>query len=192
MPPVAPMPSTSWNWQNERIHSSDGGANWHGTSGWRRSTTTCGQRCAGSSTTVARQHHNRAAIAHALGHLGLRAARAGDLTESLHLLQEALHQTEELHDDHQISFTLVALGYRSLVQGEYREAAAFSSASVSRFQAVGNLASATVVQFSLAVALQQLFLSPRTVDHHLTSIFNKLGVETRAQAVAVAAREGLL
>jgi DNA-binding NarL/FixJ family response regulator len=39
---------------------------------------------------------------------------------------------------------------------------------------------------------QQLFLSHRTVDHHLTSIFNKLGVETRAQAVAVAARDGLL
>jgi predicted ATPase/DNA-binding CsgD family transcriptional regulator len=39
---------------------------------------------------------------------------------------------------------------------------------------------------------QQLFLSPRTIDHHLTSIFNKLGVETRAQAVAVATRDGLV
>jgi predicted ATPase/DNA-binding CsgD family transcriptional regulator len=39
---------------------------------------------------------------------------------------------------------------------------------------------------------QQLFLSHRTIDHHLTSIFNKLGVDTRAQAVAVAARDGLL
>jgi DNA-binding CsgD family transcriptional regulator len=38
---------------------------------------------------------------------------------------------------------------------------------------------------------QQLFLSHRTVDHHLTSIFNKLGVDTRAQAVAVAARDSL-
>jgi predicted ATPase/DNA-binding CsgD family transcriptional regulator len=37
---------------------------------------------------------------------------------------------------------------------------------------------------------QRLFLSPRTVDHHLTSIFNKLGVDTRAQAVVVAARAG--
>ncbi|HEX6507000.1 MAG TPA: LuxR C-terminal-related transcriptional regulator [Chloroflexota bacterium] len=39
---------------------------------------------------------------------------------------------------------------------------------------------------------QQLFLSHRTVDHHVTSIFNKLGVDTRAQAVAVATRDGLL
>ncbi|HEX6509061.1 MAG TPA: LuxR C-terminal-related transcriptional regulator [Chloroflexota bacterium] len=39
---------------------------------------------------------------------------------------------------------------------------------------------------------KQLFLSHRTVDHHLTSAFNKLGVESRAQAVAVTTRVGLL
>lgn len=39
---------------------------------------------------------------------------------------------------------------------------------------------------------QQLFLSSSTVSHHLTAIFNKLGVNTRAQAVADAARRGLL
>jgi DNA-binding CsgD family transcriptional regulator len=30
------------------------------------------------------------------------------------------------------------------------------------------------------------------MDHHLTAIFTKLGVTTRAQAVAVAAQRGLL
>jgi predicted ATPase/DNA-binding CsgD family transcriptional regulator/transcriptional regulator with XRE-family HTH domain len=39
---------------------------------------------------------------------------------------------------------------------------------------------------------QRLFLSPSTVNHHIQSIFNKLGVDTRAQAVAVAGRQGLL
>jgi predicted ATPase/DNA-binding CsgD family transcriptional regulator len=39
---------------------------------------------------------------------------------------------------------------------------------------------------------QQLFISPSTVNYHLTAIFNRLGVDTRAQAVAVAAQQGLL
>jgi predicted ATPase/DNA-binding CsgD family transcriptional regulator len=38
---------------------------------------------------------------------------------------------------------------------------------------------------------RQLFLSPSTVNHHLKSVFNKLAVDTRAQAVAVAAQLGL-
>jgi non-specific serine/threonine protein kinase len=38
---------------------------------------------------------------------------------------------------------------------------------------------------------RQLFLSPSTVNHHLTSVFTKLGVNTRAQAVAEAAQRGL-
>jgi DNA-binding NarL/FixJ family response regulator len=39
---------------------------------------------------------------------------------------------------------------------------------------------------------QQLFLSPRTVEAHLNSIFNRLGVENRAQAVAVAVQHGVI
>jgi non-specific serine/threonine protein kinase len=38
----------------------------------------------------------------------------------------------------------------------------------------------------------ELFIAPTTAKYHLTSIFNKLGVDTRAQAVAVAAKRGLL
>jgi DNA-binding NarL/FixJ family response regulator len=39
---------------------------------------------------------------------------------------------------------------------------------------------------------RQLSLSPSTVNQHVRAIFNKLGVDTRAQAVAVAAQRGLL
>jgi DNA-binding NarL/FixJ family response regulator len=39
---------------------------------------------------------------------------------------------------------------------------------------------------------RQLYISPSTVNYHLTAIFNKLVVDTRAQAVAVASRQGLL
>jgi predicted ATPase/DNA-binding CsgD family transcriptional regulator len=39
---------------------------------------------------------------------------------------------------------------------------------------------------------RKLFIAPTTVNYHLTSIFNKLGVDTRAQAVAVAVQRRLL
>jgi DNA-binding NarL/FixJ family response regulator len=39
---------------------------------------------------------------------------------------------------------------------------------------------------------RRLSLSPSTVNHHMQSVFNKLGVDTRAQAVAVATQRGLL
>jgi predicted ATPase/DNA-binding CsgD family transcriptional regulator len=39
---------------------------------------------------------------------------------------------------------------------------------------------------------RQLVISPSTVNYHLIQIFNKLVVETRAQAVAVAAQRGML
>jgi DNA-binding NarL/FixJ family response regulator len=39
---------------------------------------------------------------------------------------------------------------------------------------------------------QRLVISPTTVNYHLKQIFNRLVVDTRAQAVAVAAQHGLL
>jgi ATP/maltotriose-dependent transcriptional regulator MalT len=39
---------------------------------------------------------------------------------------------------------------------------------------------------------ERLFITERTVRFHITSIFNKLGVDNRAQAVAIASRLGIL
>jgi predicted ATPase/DNA-binding CsgD family transcriptional regulator len=39
---------------------------------------------------------------------------------------------------------------------------------------------------------ERLFIAPSTVNYHLTAIFNKLGVDTRAQAVAIALQRDLL
>lgn len=42
-----------------------------------------------------------------------------------------------------------------------------------------------------AQATARLYLSPRTVDQHLRSIYNKLGVSSRAAAARWAAEQGL-
>jgi DNA-binding CsgD family transcriptional regulator len=44
---------------------------------------------------------------------------------------------------------------------------------------------------NVAIA-ERLHIAPKTIDHHLAAIFSKLDVHSRAQAVAVAARLGLL
>jgi DNA-binding NarL/FixJ family response regulator len=45
--------------------------------------------------------------------------------------------------------------------------------------------------FTNAQIAKELFLSPRTVDTHLTSIYHKLGVNSRAAATRFAMEHGL-
>jgi DNA-binding NarL/FixJ family response regulator len=43
---------------------------------------------------------------------------------------------------------------------------------------------------SNAAIAKSLYLSPKTVEHHVGRILSKLGVRTRAEAAALAARSG--
>jgi DNA-binding NarL/FixJ family response regulator len=105
-----------------------------------------------------------------------RAYRAGRALS----LQDAVALALELLEDYA----------QTLSGGETREKGPVEASPLStREQEVLRLVAEGLTNRLIA---QQLFLSPRTVDHHLTSIFNKLGVETRAQAVAVATHDGIL
>ena len=43
-----------------------------------------------------------------------------------------------------------------------------------------------------AEVAERLYLSPRTVNHHLSSIYRKLGVPSRAAAAKEASKRGLI
>lgn len=58
-----------------------------------------------------------------------------------------------------------------------------------RERSVLNLVAAGLSNRQIAEAIS---ISERTVKFHVTAIFNKLGADNRAQAVAIAARRGLL
>jgi tetratricopeptide (TPR) repeat protein len=106
---------------------------------------------------------DRTAVTQALTYLGLRATFAGEVSEGRRVLRSALRQAEALGDDYQIGIAHSTSGYLASVQGDPREAEAHDSASLARFLAVGNLASATILRSHLALVLRQLDELPRAV-----------------------------
>jgi DNA-binding NarL/FixJ family response regulator len=63
--------------------------------------------------------------------------------------------------------------------------------------ACGSRDSTTVLQLIVQGArnndiAQHLHIAVKTVETHLTSIYGKLGVQSRAEAIALAQRQGLL
>jgi predicted ATPase/DNA-binding CsgD family transcriptional regulator len=105
---------------------------------------------------LAQNHALTAAKLQPLVHLGLQAAFAGELADSLQWLERARALAQQLQDEHQGDFTVAVLGYRSLRGGNLQDAAEQLAAAIAGFRARGNDATATVLQFFHAIALQRL------------------------------------
>lgn len=81
------------------------------------------------------------------------------------------------------------LGVRGVTRGPRRSTRANAAALTARQVDVLALLGEGLRNAEIA---EKLFLSPRTVDHHVSSILRKLGVRTRGEAVAAGSRLGLL
>ena len=108
---------------------------------------------------LAQQQGDRAAVIAAISNLGVRALYAGEVPDRQRLLEEALKGAEELQDGYQIAFARAYLAFPPFVQGDLNKAVVLASDAVSRFQALGDLITASIIQFNLAVA-RNLWASP--------------------------------
>jgi DNA-binding CsgD family transcriptional regulator/tetratricopeptide (TPR) repeat protein len=84
---------------------------------------------------------------------------------------------------------LRARGVRGIPRGP-REATRENPAGLTRSQA--KVLALLADGRSNAEIARQIFLSPRTVDHHVSAVLQRLGVRTRGEAVAAARSRGLL
>jgi ATP/maltotriose-dependent transcriptional regulator MalT len=116
-----------------------------------------------------------------LTYLGARSVFVGAVAESRRSLQAALRHAEELQNDFQIGVALAFLAYLPWIQGDYQEAAALGSAALSRFQAIGDLANAALVQFYLAVALQRTGDLPSAVQLLQDGLQTSMAMQDRWQ-----------
>lgn len=109
--------------------------------------------------------------------------------EAASLLREALSGYERLgarHDAARVEAKLRSLGVRTGRRGPRRRPAVGWQSLTSAEQAVARL---TVEGLSNRDIGARLFISHRTVATHLTHVFGKLSVSTRAELIAAAARQ---
>ena len=88
-----------------------------------------------------------------------------------------------------VSRRLRELGVRGVSRGPRASTSMNDSALTSRVVDVLRLLAEGLRNAAIA---ERLFVSPRTVDHHVSAILRKLGVKTRGEAVAEAGRLALL
>lgn len=84
---------------------------------------------------------------------------------------------------------LRGLGVRAVVRGPRQSTLANPAALTAREVDVLRLLSDGLRNAAIA---ERLFVSPRTVEHHVSAILDKLAVQSRGEAVAEAGRRGLL
>jgi DNA-binding CsgD family transcriptional regulator len=160
----------------------------------------------------------RAAALTASGRLQLAEQDAGAACRSL---RQALMQWQELHIPYEVATTRLLLGLACRAAGDEEAAASCFEATAASFEQLGAAVDARQTEDLLggkevaplpggvtgreAEVLRlvaagksnkdiaaELHLSPRTVAHHIDSIFTKLGVSSRAAATAYAYEHGLV
>jgi ATP/maltotriose-dependent transcriptional regulator MalT len=160
----------------------------------------------------------RAAALTASGRLQLAEQDAGAACRSL---RQALMQWQELHIPYEVATTRLLLGLACRAAGDEEAAVSCFEAAAASFERLGATVDARQTEDLLggkepaplpsgvtrreAEVLRlvaagksnkdiaaELHLSPRTVAHHIDSIFTKLGVSSRAAATASAYEHGLV
>lgn len=81
------------------------------------------------------------------------------------------------------------LGIRGIPRGPHESTRSNSAGLTRREIEIAQLISEGLRNNEIA---ERLFVSPKTVDHHVSSVLSKLGVKTRAQVRGAAERSGLL
>ena len=105
----------------------------------------------------------------------LKSARASDIRQAVH--------------DVALGKQSIAPEVRALLEGDKDRIPVFVEPLTTRELEVLHLIVQGVRNGEIA---QRLFISVKTVETHLTSLYGKLGVQSRAEAIALAQRQGLL